>query len=156
MSIHHLDLVIEDGEARIKFRCTGTPDASCRRRPPKWDESSDESWTDEQATETGFECWAADWVSAVGITDAIIGHPDQTLASAPVTIGYADGVEISLAADEKPLAGLEDDAIERAADWLEARRDETWNGGERRPSNYGRAAADLRKHAAEIRGRSTS
>lgn len=43
------------------------------------------------------------------------------------------------------------DGIEAAADWLEARRDPTWNGGERRPSNFGRAAAELRIHAAELR-----
>lgn len=103
MSIHHLDLVIEGGEPHIKFRCTGTPDAPCRRRPPNWDESGDESWTAEEATETGFDCWATDWVSAIGITDAIIGYPDQTLASAAVDIGYAEGVEITLATPQEAL-----------------------------------------------------
>lgn len=34
--------------------CTGAPDAPCRRRPPDWNDR--ESWTDEEATETGFEC----------------------------------------------------------------------------------------------------
>jgi len=43
------------------------------------------------------------------------------------------------------------EGIEAAADWLEARRDQTWNGGVRRPSNFGRAAAELRIYAAELR-----
>lgn len=43
------------------------------------------------------------------------------------------------------------DGIEAAADWLDARRDQTWNGGQRRPSNFGRAAAELRIYAAEQR-----
>ncbi|ANJ26800.1 hypothetical protein [Agromyces aureus] len=47
------------------------------------------------------------------------------------------------------------DAIDASADWLEAIRHETWNGGQRRPSNYRAAAADLRGHANDIReGRS--
>ena len=42
-------------------------------------------------------------------------------------------------------------AIEAAADWLDARREQTWDGGQRRPSNFGRAAAELRQYAASLR-----
>ncbi|MGH3703016.1 MAG: hypothetical protein ACRDT9_00165 [Agromyces sp.] len=42
-------------------------------------------------------------------------------------------------------------AVEAAADWLAAIRHETWNGGQRRPSNYRSAAGDLARHATEIR-----
>jgi len=51
-----------------------------------------------------------------------------------------------------PTAVLAASAVERAAEWLEARRDRTWNGGERRPTNFGRAASELRQYAAELRG----
>lgn len=40
--------------------------------------------------------------------------------------------------------------IEAAADWLESQRDQTWNGSERRRSNYGRAASDLRRYAKQL------
>lgn len=43
------------------------------------------------------------------------------------------------------------EGIEAAADWLDARRDQTWNGGQRRPSNFGRAAAELRIFATKLR-----
>ncbi len=43
------------------------------------------------------------------------------------------------------------DAIDAAADWLEALREHMWNGNERRPNNYGRAAKDLRRYAQNIR-----
>ncbi|WP_295014821.1 hypothetical protein [uncultured Microbacterium sp.] len=50
-----------------------------------------------------------------------------------------------------PLAMVAARSVEAAADWLEARRDATWNGGERRPSNFGRAATELRQYAADLR-----
>lgn len=90
---HHIDLVIEDGEVRAKFRCTGTLDAPCRRRPPDWRER--ESWTHEEATESGFDCWAVDWVEWVGMEDGVLGE-DQVLASARVSVVYDEGVQIDL------------------------------------------------------------
>lgn len=89
---HHVELKIEGGELHRGFTCTAPEDASCRRRPKDHDQR--ESWTAEEATEMGFPCWAADWVSAVGIEDAIIGYPDRVLASVPVTISYEEGVSI--------------------------------------------------------------
>lgn len=41
--------------------------------------------------------------------------------------------------------------IERAADWLASRREFTAYSTERRPSNYGRAADDLRRYADDVR-----
>lgn len=102
MSIHHLDLIVEDGVPHIKFRCTGMPDADCRRRPPDWEESGDESWSLESATETGFECWAADWIDATGFGDAVMGE-NGTYASAPIDISYDEGVIIAPATAQEPI-----------------------------------------------------
>lgn len=85
---HFLNLVVEDGEPRVTFTCTATPDALCRRRPPNEDEL--DGWTDEQATEPGHPCWAADWYDHWGL-EAITGS-DGTLASVPVHIWYEEGV----------------------------------------------------------------
>lgn len=86
---HFLNLVVEDGEPRVTFTCTATPDAPCRRRPPDWKDR--ESWTDEQATESGHPCWAADSYENLGL-EAVTGR-DGTLASVPVHIWYEEGVQ---------------------------------------------------------------
>lgn len=91
---HHVQLMIESGELHRSFVCTAPDDADCRRRPPGIEETGQESWTREQATVPGYPCWAREWVEAVGIEDAIIGATDQVLASVPVRISYAEGVEI--------------------------------------------------------------
>lgn len=52
---------------------------------------------------------------------------------------------------EQKAVDIAVEAVESAAAWLESRRDETWNGGERRPSNYQRAADDIRKYAQKLR-----
>lgn len=88
---HFLELVIEGGEPRIKFRCNGTADASCRRRPPDWRDR--ESWTAEEATQGGFACRAFEWVEAAGIEDAIFGD-DRVLSSVEVDICYDEGVAV--------------------------------------------------------------
>lgn len=46
---------------------------------------------------------------------------------------------------------IEARAILCAADWLERIRYDTWNGGTRRPSNYARAATDIRRYATSER-----
>lgn len=89
---HHVELKIEGGELHTGFTCTAPADAPCRRRPDDHDKR--ESWSAEEATETGFRCWAVEWVEAVGIEDAIIGYPDAVLASVPVKISFEEGVGI--------------------------------------------------------------
>lgn len=89
---HHVELKIEGGELHHGFTCTAPEDAPCRRRPK--DHEQRESWTRDESTETGFPCWAVDWVNAVGIEDAIIGYPDRVLARVPVTISYEECVSI--------------------------------------------------------------
>lgn len=109
---HHVELKIEGGELHRGFTCTAPEDASCRRRPK--DHEQRESWTRDQATETGFPCWAAEWVNAVGIEDAIIGYPDQVLASVPVAISYEEGVSIDPIFQEAPaLSDREQAEVER-------------------------------------------
>ncbi|EQM83397.1 hypothetical protein [Microbacterium maritypicum] len=90
---HHVELKLEGGELHRGFTCTAPEDAPCRRRPKDADRR--ESWTAEEATESGHPCWAYEWVGAVGIEDAIIGTvDDQVLASVPVTISFEEGVGI--------------------------------------------------------------
>lgn len=89
---HHVELKIEGGDLRPGFTCSAPETASCRRRPK--DHERRESWTRDEATEAGFPCWATEWVDAVGIEDAIIGYPDQVLASVSVAISYEEGVSI--------------------------------------------------------------
>ena len=90
---HHVELKLQGGELQRGFTCTAPEDAPCRRRPK--DADMRESWTREEATETGHPCWASEWVDAVGIEDAIIGTvEDQVLASVAVTITFEEGVGI--------------------------------------------------------------
>ena len=90
---HHVNLSIEQGELRRTFTCTAPEDAPCRRRPPEPEER--ESWTAEEATVPGADCWAVEWVEAVGVRDAIIATvEDRVLASVPVEISFEEGVGI--------------------------------------------------------------
>lgn len=92
-SIHHLDLLIEDGEVKVKFRCNAIETADCRRRPADWRDR--ESWSVEEATETGHPCWAAEWIDSTSMDEAVFGQ-DQILVSASITVVYDEGVEIAL------------------------------------------------------------
>lgn len=91
---HFVELVINAGELHPNFRCAAPEDAPCRRRPPG-DRYDAEFFTYEEATELGYQCWAVEWVEAVGIEDAIIGS-DGVLSSVPVGINYREGVEITV------------------------------------------------------------
>lgn len=101
---HHVNLTIEQGELHRTFTCTAPEDAPCRRRPPELEER--ESWTAEEATVPGADCWAVEWIEAVGIRDAIISTvDDQVLASVPVDLSFEEGVGIAPTA-EPPEAEL--------------------------------------------------
>ncbi|MFJ2535879.1 hypothetical protein [Microbacterium maritypicum] len=110
---HHVNLTIEQGELHRSFTCTAPEDAPCRRRPPEPEER--ESWTAEEATVPGADCWAVEWVQAVGIRDAIIATcEDRVLASIPVELSFEEGVGIApieardrLAAAEKARSDAE-------------------------------------------------
>lgn len=92
---HYVQLIVESGELHRAFVCTAPEDADCRRRPEGFEERMRESWTAEEATKSGYPCWAKDWVEAVGIEDAIYASPEGVLASVPVQISYSEGVEIT-------------------------------------------------------------
>lgn len=104
---HFVELKIDGEKLQRGFKCTMPPDAPCRRRPK--DHELRESWTAEESTETGFACWAVEWVDAVGIEEAIYGGEfDGVLASVQVSITYEECVSI------EPLMGataLEQDSI---------------------------------------------
>lgn len=88
---HHVNLTIERGELHRTFTCTAPEDAPCRRRPPEPEER--ESWTAEEATVPSAQCWAVEWVEAVGIRDSLIATgEDCVLASIPVEISFEEGV----------------------------------------------------------------
>lgn len=90
---HFIDSVIDGGELRHRFRCTAPEGAWCRRRPPGYDHDR-ESWTSDEATEPGHECWAVEWVQAAGVEDGVIGD-DCTLASVAVNVSYDEAVWIA-------------------------------------------------------------
>ena len=92
MSTHHLQLVAEDGEIRPRLTCTATPDSVCRRRPVDTDQ---ESWTDEDETTPGHECWAVEWVEDGG-WDTVTAA-DGILSSVDVEVTYDEGVVVDLA-----------------------------------------------------------
>ena len=92
MSTHHLQLFAEDGEIRPRLTCTATPDAVCRRRPVDTDQ---ESWTDEDETTPGHECWAVEWAEDGG-WDTVTAA-DGILSSVDVEVTYDEGVVVDLA-----------------------------------------------------------
>ena len=97
MSTHHLQLFAEDGEIRSRLTCTATPDAVCRRRPV---DPELESWTDEDETTPGHECWAVEWAEAGG-WDTVTAA-DGILSSVDVEVTYEEGVVVDLAPPQPP------------------------------------------------------
>lgn len=114
MSTHHLQLFAEDGEIRPRLTCTATPDAVCRRRPVDPDPDQ-ESWTDEDETTPGHECWAVEWAEDDG-WDTVTAT-DGILSSVDVEVTYDGGPIISLTTPQPTLPDLADptDAEVRAA-----------------------------------------
>ena len=112
MSTHHLQLFAEDGEIRPRLTCTATPDSVCRRRPV---DPGLESWTDEDETTPGHECWAVEWAEAAG-WDTVTAA-DGILSSVDVEIAYDEGVVVDLAPPHPTLPDLAEpsDAEVRAA-----------------------------------------
>lgn len=98
MSTHHLQLFAEDGEIRPRLTCTATPDAVCRRRPVDPDQ---ESWTDEDETTPGHECWAVEWIEDDG-WDTVTAA-DGILSSVDVEVTYEEGVGVVLAPPQPTL-----------------------------------------------------
>ncbi|MGO2188223.1 MAG: hypothetical protein ACTH4Y_08255 [Microbacterium gubbeenense] len=91
---HYVELTVQGSELHPRFRCDAPEDAFCRRRPPRHAETGQESWTEEEAEVPGHDCWAEEWIAAVGIDDALrMDAADGVLASVPVDIRYDEGVE---------------------------------------------------------------
>lgn len=109
---HYVTLTIESGELHRGFVCESGPDATCRKRPPGWEDGGGDSWSSSEATETGFDCWAVEWIEAAGIEDGLLGA-DEILARVPVLIAYDEGVEITPMSDLSEQSDL--DELERLA-----------------------------------------
>lgn len=127
MSVHHLQLFAEDGEIRSRLTCTATPDAVCRRRPV---DPELESWTDEDETTPGHECWAVEWIETVGDwPDGSYVETDGILSSVDVEVSYEDGPIISLTTPQPTLpdlAGPTDAEVEAAARAIDP---DAWSSG---------------------------
>ncbi len=59
---HYLVIKEFNGELYLDFECDNDHTAPCRRRPV--DHANLESWTFEEATESGFPCWIKEWVDS--------------------------------------------------------------------------------------------
>lgn len=118
MSVHHLQLVAEDGEIRPRLTCTATPDSPCRRRPVDPDR---ESWTDADETTPGHECWAVEWAEDGGWET--ITAADGILSSVDVEVTYEEGVVVDLTPPQPTLpdiAGPTTAEVEAAARAMDA------------------------------------
>ena len=75
-------------EDSLNFECDNDHTAPCRRRPV--DHANLESWTFEEATESGFPCWIKEWVDSVGIQEGL--RCEEGLhVKIPVQIYYDEG-----------------------------------------------------------------
>ena len=122
MSTHHLQLFAEDGEIRPRLTCTATPDSVCHRRPVDTDQ---ESWTDEDETTPGHQCWAVEWAEDGG-WDTVTAA-DGILSSVDVEVTCDEGVVVDLAPPQPTLPDLaEPSAAEVQAAVLEIEQHEQW------------------------------
>ena len=102
---HELTIETVDGETRVVLLCHAVLDAPCRRRPPNWDARDEETWTDEEATVSGFECWAVEYISEAGLECLVYdGRREEPFTYAgPVDVWYDEGVAWCEAAQDEPL-----------------------------------------------------
>lgn len=103
MEDHYIELVVEDNEVRTRLMCKAAETASCRMRPDGWEAM--ESWTEEECTTSGHPCWAVKFVKDGG--DEQLYGTDQILGRVPVTVEYADGVEVCAAQIAAPVQVVE-------------------------------------------------
>jgi len=112
MSVHKLQIVEESGEVSLKLVCSAVPGATCRRRPT--DDREEWSVDDPDLVLVDGDCWAVEWVSAVGWEDAVrMGDGTGVVVSVPVDVGYEEGVLLSVASADPELDGLELHTSER-------------------------------------------
>ena len=83
--VHHLEMHADRGEITLRLVCNATPDATCRRRPTNPDA---ETWTDDDETTPGHDCWAVEWIDNGGWDSITWGPETGTIASAPVDVSY--------------------------------------------------------------------
>jgi len=89
---HYIELVIEDGAPKVRFRCDYPEDAFCRRWP--LDKNVEEWFEDEPLDAGGHQCSTEAWIEDLGIEEGLMGK-DQVLASIPVRVGFDDGPVIT-------------------------------------------------------------
>ena len=84
---HYIDITIEgDGIVTPTLRCTEPSDAPCRKRQldvNAWDNG-------------GHECWAVEWIDAVGFEEAVRLSGDYYTFSIPVHVMYDEGPELDI------------------------------------------------------------
>ena len=75
--------------------CTATPGSPCRKRPA----DDRESWSYNDPDLIDGDCWAVEWVEAVGL-EAMTSADGVTWPTIPVTVEYDEGVVLAPAATE--------------------------------------------------------
>lgn len=109
-TVHYLKVFGEsDGHLTMKFICTATPDAYCRQRP---EDPSIEHWdvNDPNVVLVPGECWAAEWIEACGMEDAIVVENEVVFAQIPVSVSYDEGVILDTIAPHPTLDIPQDNA----------------------------------------------
>ena len=64
---HYIELVIEDGAPKVRFRCDYPEDAFCRRWP--LDKNVEEWFEDEPLDAGGHQCSTEAWIEDLGIEE---------------------------------------------------------------------------------------
>lgn len=118
---HYIELVIEDGFPKMRFRCDYPEDAFCRRQPLNKD--VEEWFEDEPLDAGGHQCSTEAWIEDLGIEEGLMGK-DQVLASIPVRVGFDDGPVITrvFSLEAQHQATALEAAVEMARGQAEANR----------------------------------
>ena len=97
---HHLEIDFGMSGPELRLVCTATPGSPCRMRPP----DDREYWREDDPDLIDGECWAVEWLEAVG-TEAVVSADDATWPAIPVTVEYDEGVVLSCNCHSHPRPG---------------------------------------------------
>jgi hypothetical protein len=79
----------------LNLICTAPPGADCRKRPAE----PRETWSLDDPDLIDGECWAVEWVDAVGWWDAV-GTDHTEIGRIPVAVEYGECVIVSPVEEE--------------------------------------------------------
>lgn len=93
MNGHEITVNVRDFDGpEVVLLCHEEPEAPCRCRPPDWEDR--EEWTFAEATQSGFPCWAVQYIAEGGLDQLRYDGPsDPPFAYAgPVEVWFDDAV----------------------------------------------------------------